>query len=184
MKRMRSRVAAAVLPASARPSRLSVATAALLVSLTSCTMGVDLGHSAELADGVLPFAGPRSTCLLNPSGRLQCLGAGGAGQLGRAPGSLASSCDGEPCEAFPTTFALGDTTSVALGDAFTCVVLEQRVWCVGSNTYGALGRGTRDPDVHAEPLQADVEGDVADARDLALVPRGGAVAFARHGSAW
>lgn len=135
---------------------------ALALASFGCTMAVDLGGDGGESASLVPFAGPRSSCILSDSGRLQCFGAGGAGQLSLEPASLHALCDGEPCEFFPSTFALRNASSVALGDAFTCVVLEGAVWCAGSNAFGALARGTRDPDPHVQPLESDVSGVIVE----------------------
>lgn len=137
---------------------------AALGASAGCTMNVDLGGGdSGVARGPLVlFAGPRASCILSDSGRLQCFGAGGSGQLSIPPAMLHSLCGSEPCDAFPTTFALRNATSVALSDAFTCVVVDGAVWCAGSNDLGGLGRGTRDTDPHVEPLESDVTGPVVE----------------------
>lgn len=136
-----------------------------LATLAGCTMNVDLGGGDASVDTstLVPFAGPRSSCILTTeSGRLQCFGAGGSGQLSVDPAMLHSVCEGEPCDAFPTTFALRSPTSVALGDSFTCLVVSGSVWCAGSNALGFLGRGTRDGDPHVQPLEHDITGTIVE----------------------
>lgn len=144
--------------------RAALALAFAVFTSAGCTMNVDLGGGdASVDQGLLvPFAGPRSSCILSESGRLQCFGAGGSGQLATEPAMLHSICSGEPCEAFPTTFALRSPTSVALGDAFTCVVVGGVASCAGSNALGWLGRGTRDTDPHVLPLESDVSGTIVE----------------------
>jgi alpha-tubulin suppressor-like RCC1 family protein len=149
-----------------RHAFLLLALSGLVAAGSGCTMNVDLGGGdpdGGVARGPLVlFAGPRASCILSESGRLQCFGAGGAGQLSIAPAMLHSLCGSEPCDAFPTTFALRNATSVALSDTFTCVVVAGAVWCAGSNDLGGLGRGTRDTDPHVEPLENDVTGPVVE----------------------
>lgn len=149
-----------------RATFLALALAGFGAAGPGCTMNVDLGGGdpdggVERGPLVL-FAGPRASCILSESGRLQCFGAGGSGQLSVEPAMLHSLCGSERCDAFPTTFALRNATSVALADAFTCVVVAGEVWCAGSNDLGGLGRGTRDTDPHVEPLENDVTGPVVE----------------------
>jgi alpha-tubulin suppressor-like RCC1 family protein len=145
-------------------TRVALLALAALAAGAGCTMNVDLGGGdGGVARGPLVlFAGPRASCILSESGRLQCFGAGGAGQLSVEPAMLHSLCGSEPCDAFPTTFALRNATSVALSDTFTCVVVSGAVWCAGSNDLGGLGRGTRDTNPHVEPLENDVTGPVVE----------------------
>lgn len=144
--------------------RVSLALAWAWLSGAGCTMNVDLGGGDASVDRgpLVLFAGPRSSCILSEGGRLQCFGAGGSGQLTVEPAMLHSLCGAERCDAFPTSFALRNATSVALGDSFTCVVVAGVVSCAGSNALGWLGRGTRDTDPHVQPLESDATGTLVE----------------------
>lgn len=98
------------------------------------------------------------------AGNLRCFGAGGDGAFGIDGASLHWDCGDDRCNAEPLTYPLAPVVDAAVGDAFVCVAAQGRVHCTGTNTYGELGRGTRDPDPHIVPAPVDV---VTGAREIA-----------------
>lgn len=74
-------------------------------------------------------------CALRADGQVLCWGANGSGELGRG---YTSTSDPTPA---PVT-GLGNATSIGIGFASSCAVVQGGVKCWGQNDYGQLGNGT------------------------------------------
>jgi alpha-tubulin suppressor-like RCC1 family protein len=79
-------------------------------------------------------AGTNSNCVIAASGKIQCWGNNGSGQLGNGSTNSVTS--------IPTDVLAIDhgATQVAIGDSHACALLDdKKIKCWGSNTYGELG---------------------------------------------
>lgn len=102
-----------------------------------------------LGEGVYPVAiaaGGNDTCAIDSEGKLHCWGSNASGQLGTLEGS-----DGptpRPIDALDE-----QVVSAAVMDASICALLRSgTVRCWGDDLFGQLGRGSRDAEVHPEPI--------------------------------
>jgi alpha-tubulin suppressor-like RCC1 family protein len=83
-------------------------------------------------DAVDVALGTSGACALAPDGRVECWGALLAGD-----GTLSTST-------LPRPSSVTSVSSIAAGFYHVCAIVDGAVKCWGENTYGALGRGTRD----------------------------------------
>jgi alpha-tubulin suppressor-like RCC1 family protein len=96
--------------------------------------------------------------VLRSDGALVTFGANDKGQLGDGTSQALRSVP-----AALTTFGAVKIIQVAAGSAHSVALAEDgSVWTFGRNTYGNLGLGTHDDDVHAEPRQVPGLSDVID----------------------
>ena len=93
----------------------------------SLSTGVSQVEASKTATG--------STCALKTSGALYCWGVGTTGQL--TDGTIVSKSTPTASTMFTTS-----TSTMALGDAFTCAIDVSGLSCVGNNASGQLGNGT------------------------------------------
>ncbi len=97
---------------------------------------VAVGGDGELDDVDEVAAGSEHTCALLDTGRINCWGSNGDGQLADRAVSISSTPVFAPYE-------LEGVKDVAIGGAHTCVlVTSNRVNCWGANGKGQLGDGT------------------------------------------
>ncbi len=97
----------------------------------------------------------RNTCARLTDGSVRCCGADAFGQLGRGTVPDGGATPVEPI--FVAASAVtGNVVQVALGGDTACALLKDgSVECWGSNVFGQLGNGTRDPAPHPAPVRVE-----------------------------
>jgi alpha-tubulin suppressor-like RCC1 family protein len=157
-------------------TRLPALLGVLLLAACNTTV-LDLGGDRESSgsggeggqsDGPLPVdqsedrlaTGGNSTCFRRTDGVVKCWGQNDQGQLAV---QTEFSCGQVDCTSVPVTApALEGTRQIVLGARFGCARgqgddEQQPVSCWGDNSFGQLGRGTSDQDLHLEPLTVGVD---------------------------
>lgn len=106
------------------------------------------GSPAPVTGGLLFTeirAGLSHTCGVTKSGETYCWGSGYSGAIGgEAPTDECSSAAYPPqkCRLAPAPAGLSSAIQLAVGGAHTCaIIVDQRVFCWGSNDYGQSGDG-------------------------------------------
>ncbi|HEX3510354.1 MAG TPA: hypothetical protein VHT27_04560 [Solirubrobacteraceae bacterium] len=97
------------------------------------------------APGQRIASGRLFACAVLTTGRVNCWGENGGGQLGDGTNTGPEHCEVSPCSKVPVTVSgITNATTVGAGDSNACAVLTTGgVDCWGSNVQGQLGNGTR-----------------------------------------
>ncbi|HEY5025275.1 MAG TPA: hypothetical protein VII76_09885 [Acidimicrobiales bacterium] len=84
-----------------------------------------------------------SSCAILTSGKVDCWGSNGTGDLGDGTTGGPDSCDaGQPCSATPVSVGISATSLITDGRGYCAILTSSRLDCWGSNDSGDLGIGT------------------------------------------